>query len=59
MKRRYLRKSIQTTLEIVTFILVAFVCMIDDFELRFIPTLLAILVVIVTNTFVLNKYAKY
>lgn len=59
MKKRYLRKSIQTTLEVVTFLLVAFLCMVEDFSLSFIPVLLLVCAVTLCNICILNKYAKY
>ena len=58
MKKRYLRRSIQTVLEIITFTLVAFLCMLSDFTIEFIPTLLVILAVLVANAYVLVKYSR-
>lgn len=58
MKKRYLRRSIQTALETVTFTLVAFLCMLSDFTVEFIPTLLVILAVLVANAYVLVKYSR-
>ena len=59
MKKRYLRKSIQTTLEVVSFLLVSFLCMLDNFTLSFVPVLLCICTVLLLNLCILNKYAKY
>lgn len=59
MKKRYLRKSIQTTLEVVSFLLVGFLCMLDNFTLSFVPVLLCICAVLLLNLCILNKYAKY
>ena len=57
-KRRYLRRSIQTTIEAITFLLVAFLCMLEDFTLSFVPVLMVILAVLVFNTLVLAKYGR-
>lgn len=58
MKKRYLRRSIQTALETVTFLLVMFVAMIDDFTMEFLPTMLTIVVVLALNTYVLARYSR-
>ena len=59
MKKRYLRKSIQTTLEAVSFLLVSFLCMLDNFTLSFVPVVLSICAILLLNLCILNKYAKY
>ena len=58
MKKRYLRRPIQTVLETVTFLLVMFVAMIDDFTMEFLPTMLTITVVLALNTYVLARYSR-
>lgn len=58
MKKRYLRTSIQRTIEVVTFAIVGFLCMLEDFTIEFIPTLLVVLAVAMANTYVLVKYGK-
>ncbi len=58
MKKRYLRRPIQTVLEAITFLLVMFVAMIDDFTMEFLPTMLTILVVLALNTYVLARYSR-
>lgn len=58
MKKRYLRTSIQRTIEVVTFSLVAFLCMIDDFTVEFLPTMLVLLTVLALNTYVLVRYSR-
>lgn len=58
-KRRYLRRSIQTTLEAITFLIVGFLCMLEDFSLSFVPVLFALCGVLILNALVLNKYGRY
>ena len=58
MKKRYLRRPIQTVLETVMFLLVMFVAMIDDFTMEFLPTMLTITVVLALNTYVLARYSR-
>jgi len=59
MKKRYLRKSVQTVIETVSFLLLGFLCMLDNFTLSFVPVLLCICAVLLLNLCILNKYAKY
>jgi len=58
-KRRYLRRSIQTTIEAISFLIVGFLCMLEDFSLSFVPVLLVLCGVLGLNTLVLNKYGRY
>mgnify|MGYP006908814886 CR=1 FL=1 len=58
-KTRHLRKSIQTILEVITFIIVSFFCMLADFSLSFVPVLLVLIAIVVINTLILSNYGKY
>jgi hypothetical protein len=58
-KRRYLRRSIQTTIEAISFLIVGFLCMLEDFSLSFVPVLFTLCGVLGVNAYVLNKYGKY
>lgn len=56
--KRHLRKSIEILLTIATMILIMFVITINDFSLKALPTIVAILTIITFNLIILKKYGK-
>jgi len=58
-KTRHLRPFIQITLEVITFIIVMFFCMLADFSLSFVPVLLVLMATVIINALILSKYGKY
>lgn len=56
--KRYLRKEIEIILSAITMILILFVATINDFSLKAIPLILAIIVMIIFNSYILMKYGR-
>lgn len=54
--KRKLRPSIEKVLMIIELLLIAFVAMINDFEMSFLPVMVALTVIIVGNGYVLIKW---
>lgn len=58
MKQRHLRKEIEYALSIITMLLIMFVAMINDFDLKAIPIILFAISVIAINVYILNRWGK-
>ena len=58
MKRRFLRPSIQLTIESVSIFTLVFLACINDFSLESIPFLILISFILILNSIILKKYGK-
>lgn len=54
--KRKLRPSIEKALMIIELLLIAFVAMINDFEMSFLPVMVALTVILAVNGYVLIKW---
>lgn len=59
MKKRYLRPSIQKSIEISAFITLVCLAMVNDFEMRCLPVMIAGIAYVAGSGYVLAKYGKY
>jgi len=58
MKKRYLRRSIEIVLTIITALDLVFIGMIDEISIRAIPFCLLLMAILVINFIILKKYGK-
>jgi len=58
MKRRFLRPSIQLTIETVSILILFFLACVNDFSLKSIPFLILISFILILNGIILKKYGK-
>ena len=56
--KRHLRKSIEILLTIITMVQVLFIITINDFSLKAIPLILATIMMIIFNSYILMKYGR-
>lgn len=54
--KRKLRPSIEKVLMIIELLLIVFVSMINDFEMNFLPVMLALMAIIAVNGYVLIRW---
>ena len=59
MKKRHLRPSIQRSIEISAFITMVCLAMVNDFEMRCLPVMIAGIAYVVGAGYILAKYGNY
>lgn len=58
MKKRYLRKNVQTVLTSIAVILGLFLVMLNDFEIQQLPFILGIIITEVFILYILDEYGR-